>query len=212
MKVMQILWKICWTLSIFILALKESGEPMKLMKKFSFQPVQEDLVRKIILSLDGSKATPVGDIPADMLKSMVDVYLPFITKIINVSFENGCFPDELKLAEVGPIFEKNDDLDKENYRLVSILSHLSKVFEKIMYKQFDTFMRDKLSKILIGLRKNHSTQHCLMFMLEMWKNTLDKEGYVSAIFMDLSKVFDTLNHDLLIAKSGAYGFERDSLS
>ena len=73
-------------------------------------------------------------------------------------------------------------------------------------------MRDKLSKLLTGFRKNHSTQDCLMSMLEMWKNTLDKGGYVSAIFMDLSKAFDTLNHNLLIAKLGAYGFERDSLS
>ena len=72
-------------------------------------------------------------------------------------------------------------------------------------------MRDKLSKLLTCCRKNHSTQHCLMFMLEMWKNTSDK-GYVSAIFMDLSKAFDTLNHNLFIAKLGAYGFERDSLS
>ena len=141
-----------------------------------------------------------------------DIYLSFITKIINVSFENGRFSDELKLAEVNPIFKKNDDLGKENYRPVSILSHESKVFERIMHMQIDTFMRDKLSKLLTGFRKNHSTQHCLMSMLEMWKNTLDKGGYVSAIFMDLSKAFDTLNHNLLIAKLGAYGFERDSLS
>ena len=80
-----------------------------------------------------------------------------------------------------------------------------------MYMPIDTFMRDKLSKLLTCCRKNHSTQHCLMFMLEMWKNTSDK-GYVSAIFMDLSKAFDTLNHNLFIAKLGAYGFERDSLS
>ena len=90
---------------------------------------------------------------------------------------------------------------------------MSKIFERIIYIQIDTFIRDKLSKLLTtGFRKNHSTQHCLMSMLEMWKNTLDKGGYVSAIFMDLSKAFDTLNHNLLIAKLGAYGFERDSLS
>ena len=60
----------------------------------------EDLVREIILNVDGSKATPVGDIPADMAKSTVDIHLPFITKMINVSFEYGYFSDELQLAEV----------------------------------------------------------------------------------------------------------------
>ena len=71
-------------------------------------------------------------------------------------------------------------------------------------------MTDKLSKQLTGFRKNHSTQHCFISMLEMWK-ILDKRGYISAMFMDLSKAFDTLNYDLLIAKLGAYGFETDTL-
>ena len=75
-----------------------------------------------------------------------------------------------------------------------------------------TFTRGKLSKLLTCFRKHHSIQDCSMSMFEMWKNTLDKGGYVSAIFMDISRVFDTLNHNLLIAKLGAYGFERDSLS
>ena len=72
-------------------------------------------------------------------------------------------------------------------------------------------MKDKLSKQLTGFRKNHSTQHCLSCLLEIWKKVLDKGGYICAIFMDLSKAFDTLNHDLLIAKLGAYGFETDAL-
>ena len=55
----------------------------------------------------------MGDIPADMLKVTLDVHLSVITKIINLLFENGCFPDDLKLAEVSPIFNKNDDLDKK---------------------------------------------------------------------------------------------------
>ena len=93
---------------------------IKTNEKFSFQPVPEDLVREIILSLDACKATPVGNIPADILKSTVDIHLAFITKIINVSFKNGHFPDELKL-EVSPIFKKSNDLDKENYRPVFYL-------------------------------------------------------------------------------------------
>ena len=71
--------------------------------------------------------------------------------------------------------------------------------------------KTKLSKPLTGFRKNHSTQHYLSGMLEIWKKVLDKGGYICAIFMDLSKAFDTLNHNLLIAKLGADGFETDAL-
>ena len=81
-----------------------------------------------------------------------------------------------------------------------------------MYTQIESFMEDKLSKLLTGFRKNHSTQHFLTNMLEKWKNTLDKGGFVCAMFMDLSKVFDTVNHDLLIARLGTYGFQKDALS
>ena len=69
-------------------------------------------MRQVNLSIDGSKATPVGDIPADMLKATLDIHLSLITKIIHLSFENGCFLDNLKFTEVILIFKKNDDLDK----------------------------------------------------------------------------------------------------
>ena len=83
--------------------------------------------------------------------------------------------------------------------------------ELCSHQQIEDFMKDKLSNLLTGFRKNHNTQHCLMSMLEKWKKTLDKGGYICAIFMDLSKAFDTLNHKLLIAKLGAYGFDTKAL-
>ena len=120
-----------------------------------------------------------------MLKSTVDIHLPLINKIINLSFKNNCFPDDLKLAEVSPIFfKKDDDLDKENYRPVSFLSHVLKVLERIMYNHIDNFMKGELSNLLAGFRTNHSTQYCLMYMLEMWKGMLYK-GYICNVY-DLS--------------------------
>ena len=79
---------------------------------FSFREITEDEIRKEISKLDRSKATPVDDIPAEMLKSTIDVHVSLITKIINSSFPNGCFPDELKSAEVTLIFKKNYDEKK----------------------------------------------------------------------------------------------------
>ena len=97
----------------------------------------EDLVREEIMNLDGSKATPIGDIYVDILKSTVDIHIPFVTDNINLSIEKGCFPEELNLTEVSPIFKKKDDLGKENYRPVSVLPNVSKVFERIMYHQIN---------------------------------------------------------------------------
>ena len=119
--------------------------------------------------LDGSKATPVGDIPTDILKQTTDIHLPIMTQIINMSIDNNCYLDDLKLAEISPVFKKKDDLNKENYRPVRVLSHMSKVFERIMYQQIADFKKDKLSNLLTGFRKNHNTKHCLMRMLARCK-------------------------------------------
>ena len=89
----------------------------------------------------------MGDILAEILKVTLDIHLSLITKIITLSFENPCIPDNLKLAEVSPILKKNDGLDKENYRPVRVLFNVSEVFEKIMYSQIDAFMEGKLSNL-----------------------------------------------------------------
>ena len=178
---------------------------------FSFQQVNETEVKDIVLKLNSSKAISNGDIPVNILKETIDINIICLTRIINSSFQSKSFPDWLKSAEVTPIYKKNDDLDKENYRPVSILPVVSKVFERIMYNQIVEFMDDKLSRQLTGFRKNHSTQNCLLSMIDAWKKIIDKNGTVSAIFMDLSKAFDTLNHTLLISKLGAYGFRNDAL-
>ena len=152
-----------------------------------------------------------GDIPAQVLKLSLDSYIPELTTIINNCFQNGSFPNELQLAEVLPIFKKGDALLKENYRPVSILSHVSKIFEKLVFNQIEKYFESIFSNVLTGFRKNHGTQNDLIKMIELWKKALDENKNIGAIFMDLSKAFDTLNHNLLIAKLNAYGFSKNSL-
>ena len=95
---------------------------------------------------------------------------------------------------------------------MSLLPHVSEVFERVIYKQINNFMENKISKCVTGFRKSRGTQHSLIVMLQKPKKALDKEENMSAIFMDLSKAFDTLNHDLLLAKLKAYGFSKQALS
>ena len=92
-----------------------------------------------------------------------------------------------------------------------MLSTLSKIFEKLLQPQILAFVETKLSPYLCGYRKGYSAQHALLSMLEKWKVTLDKGGYGGGILMDLSKAFDTLDHDLLTAKLHAYGFSKNAL-
>ena len=96
----------------------------------------------------------------------MDIYLPLFTDIINDSLKRGIFPDELKLAEVIPLFKKADPFDKTNYRPVSSLSHISKVSERIIYNQINKYIEPFLSKVIPGFRKNHNTKHSLLKMLE----------------------------------------------
>ena len=114
----------------------------------------------------------------------------------------------MKLADITPVYKKNDPLDKTNYRPVSILPVVLKIFERIMHKQINDFIISFLSNYLCGYRKGFDTQHAL---LAYRRKSLDNKGFGGSILMDLSKVFDTLNHDLLIAKLHAYGFQQDAL-
>ena len=163
------------------------------------------------MTLDGKKVNLTGDIPADILKRCVDSYNSVLAKILNTSLERGCFPNQFILAEVTPVFKKEDELNKDNYRSVNVLSNASKIFERIVFKQMNLFFESRFSTLSAGFRKSHSTQNALLNMTEKWKHAVDESKKVGTIFMGLYKAFDTLNHNLLLAKLNAYGFSFNAM-
>ena len=115
----------------------------------------------------------------------------------------------MKLANVTPVFKKGARTSKNNYRPVSILPILSKPFERLISKQFSEFFESILSKFQCGFRKGYGAQ--LLMMLETWKEARDNKEAFGTLLTDISKAFDCLSHDLLIAKLRAYGLDLASL-
>ena len=134
------------------------------------------------------------------------------TVCFNDFLDRGVFPDELKLADVVPAHKKDSATNKANYRPISLLPSISKVFEKLVCIQLTGFMADKLSKYLCGFRKGYSTQYALFNLVHAWQKCLSNSGKVGAVLTDLSKAFDCLPHDLLLAKLKAYGLGNISIT
>ena len=168
-------------------------------------------VKDKINTLNEKSCSP-NDIPAKILKASCDVVSPYITEIYKSSNQHKGFPNLLKEADVTPIHKKGDRSQKEKNRPVSILPTISKIFEKNMYEQIYSYIQKYFSPSLCGFRKGYNTQHCLAILIENWKKAIDNNKKAGAILTDLSKAFDSLNHELLLAKLEAYGFDEPSLN
>ena len=178
---------------------------------FSFKQTDLKSIVTEISNLKESSCTPIESIPAKILKDHYEVIGPKLMMDFNSSIRTGIFPQNQKLADVSPIFKRDLKNFKGNYRPVSILSALSKISEKLMLYQIDDYMKEILSIYICGFRKGMSAQNCLLFMVEKFRKSLDKAGKCGVLLTDLSKAFDCLIHDLLIAKLHAYGFDYLSL-
>ena len=121
------------------------------------------------------------------------------------------FPSDLKLADVTPVYKKKSKNSKDNYRPVSILSNISKIYERCIYDQNQLFFDSLLSKYQCGFRRGYNAQHCLVSLIEEWKKSVDNDTAFCALLTDLSKAFDYLPHELFIAKLDAYSFDKSSL-
>ena len=163
------------------------------------------------MGLDSKKATVLQNIPTKLFKQNIDLYLRNITNIFNCSINECLFPTKLKLADITPAHKKGDVTDQSNYRPVSLLPCVSKVFEKLYSTQINKQMEQYFSKHLCGFRKGLSTQYCMLLMLEKIRKALDNKIECGLLLTDLSTAFDCVKHDLIIAKMHAYNFAYDAL-
>ena len=187
-------------------------EHIEINEIFSFQVIDVNTITSEINRLKSKKSGTFMNIPAKQLKCTVDIISePLMNIWNNEIIRNGYFPKTLKLADITPIFKKLENISVKNYRAVSVLPSISKLFEKIMQKQICTFVEKYLSPYLCGYRKGYNGQYALLTMIENWKKSLDNHGLAGGVLMDLSKAFDTINHELLIAKLYAYGFDKNAL-
>ena len=181
--------------------------------EFVFNPVTLEEVSQTINILKPKTSYSSDKMSNKLLKALSrELALP-LKLIINQSFSMGILPDDLKIAKVTPLHKEKETYLLNNYRPISILPSVSKVFEKIMYKQiYDHFTNYNLFfKSQYGFRSGHSTEFALLEITDRIIKDMDKNKYPVNIYMDLSKAFDTLNHQILLSKLSHYGFRNKSL-
>ena len=155
-------------------------------------------IKNEIKGLNPNKAIAHDNIPPKILRRSAEVTANTFL-LFNNAISNSEFPENLKLADVTPVFKKKNPLDKTNYRLVSVLPPVSNIFERLMQKQ--------IISLFMWIQKGFQYAVCFIISYRtLEKKILDDKGFGGAVLMDLSKTFNTLNHELLIAKLTVHDF------
>lgn len=174
---------------------------------FFVNPTNPTEVSLLIDSLKNNKACGPNSIPVSILKLInFDISIT-LSKLVNLSFSSGIFPTILKEAQVIPIFKKGSTLEVHNYRPISLLSNIDKIYQRLMYKRIINFLNvnNCLYSLQFGFRKSYSASDAIINNIETVLKSLDAGDFVCGIFIDLQKAFDTVDHNTLLSKLKHYG-------
>ena len=173
-------------------------------KSIFLEECSTDEIITIIKNFENGKAS---DIPVSVIKRTSFLISPMLSHLFNNCMRSGVFPTCLKVGKITPIFKKGDRELLKNYRPVSTLPIFGKIFEKIICSRLYNFFTSNnlLSDCQFGYRKKHSTGHAIHHSVNIIKDALADKKHVIAIFVDLSKAFDTIDHKILLSKLERYG-------
>ena len=167
-----------------------------------FAPTTPQEIEILCRGLDSSKSAGHDGLAPGVFRSMPIEFSFPLSKLINACLEAGYFPDFLKLARVSPVFKSGDPTQFSNYRPISVLSTVSKIFEKVIQVRLTQFL-DKQGSIFegqYGFRRGHSTFMAITDLVEKIRLAWQDGSHCLGIFIDFRKAFDTVNHDILLTK------------
>ena len=180
--------------------------------KMNFKRASITEVVEIGNALNDKMTTGSDNIPSILIKWAIYILAPILVEIFNDCVNLGTYPEILKTAKVTPLHKKGDKDVVENFRSISILTQINKIFEKLIHARLMTFLNEQniLSKSQFGFRKGHNTSHAINHLSEQVIKSLERKKVCAILFIDLKAAFDTIDHKLLIKKLDHYGI-RDNV-
>ncbi len=165
-------------------------------------------------ALSPKKSCCFDEISVELLQRVIDIICFPLAHVFNLSLNIGVFPDKLKIAKIVPIHKSGSVHDLINYRPISILPSLSKILERLVYNRMIAYLNKNniLTDAQFGFRQGRSTEHALIDVVNFVSNSLDQSSNVFALYLDVSKAFDSISHSILLHKLQSYGFRGIALS